>query len=361
MKQEKLYTEILSDGRVQYRYRYKDLSGKYRRVSCIKPSNSRRNYNDALYELQMRAVEASYSRPKLSGVLRLYLADKKRVLRPQTLLRNEYTIVKVNEKLGDCYLDELTVLTVKRALDSCSETNGSYNERLSRYKAFLNWAYQNELMKENLADKLKPLPDNKKERIQDKYLEPEELKMLLDGMKVPMWYYLTYFMVLSGLRIGEVIALSVNDVDEYIHVDKTYSIVLKTTGPTKTDDSTREVFVQPELKELLDQYMIFRSEFLDGKKSRYLFPSKDGSHLNYESYNKYLKENSFRLIGREISTHALRHTSASLLIASGVPLETVSRRLGHADSRITREIYLHLTGKLRESDNRFISQARILP
>lgn len=178
-------------------------------------------------------------------------------------------------------------------------------------------------------------------------------------MKVPLWYYLTYFMVLSGLRIGEAIALDVDDVNEYIDVNKTFSLVTLQVGSTKTETSAREVFIQPELRELLDQYKIFRTEHLAGKRSKVFFPAKDGSRIGYAGYNKYLKENSLRILGREVTTHALRHTSASLLIAAGVPLETVSRRLGHADSKVTKEIYFHMTEKLREKDEAAIAAAEI--
>jgi len=357
---ERLYVEQLKDGRYQFRYRYKDLSGKYRRVSCIKPTNSRRSYNEALYELQMRAADASYSRFRLSSALNLYLEEKSRSLRPQTLKRNEYGVRIINEKLNDCWLDELTVLRIKNAISSCSKENKTYNERLARYKAFLNWCYQNEILQTNLADKLVPLPDNQKERIADKYLEPEELQALLDAMKVPLWYYLTYFMALSGLRIGEAIALTLDDIGEYISVNKTYSLVTYQVGPTKTGVS-REVYIQPELRDLLDTYLIFRAGFIKNRRCRLLFPDKSGTHMSYFAYNKYLKENSMKVLGREISTHALRHTSASLFIADGVPLETISRRLGHSDSRITKEIYLHLTDKLKEADNKHMEAARILP
>lgn len=362
MSNMKLYSETLPDGRVQYRLRFLDpLTGKHRRISTIKPNNSRQNYNAALRELQSRADLAPSSRPKLAEALSLYLKDKKRELRPQTLIRNERGVRVVNEVLGDRYLDALTVMDIKRAISSCSAENCTYNERLARYKAFLRWCYQNELLQVDLASKLKPLPDNKRERIQDKYLEPEELSALLEGMKVPMWYYLTYFLALSGLRIGEAAALLVDDVGEDIDVTKTYSLVTYKVGPTKTGTSTRQVYIQPELRELLDDYMIFRAEYLSGKKTSLLFPSKQATYLNYRAYDKYLAENSERILGRIVTPHALRHTSASLLIANGVPLETVSRRLGHSNSKVTREIYLHLTEKIKEADNRFISQTRLLP
>ena len=41
------------------------------------------------------------------------------------------------------------------------------------------------------------------------------------------------------------------------------------------------------------------------------------------------------------SLHALRHSHASVLLSSGVPLPVVSGRLGHADSSITLQVYSH--------------------
>jgi integrase len=49
-----------------------------------------------------------------------------------------------------------------------------------------------------------------------------------------------------------------------------------------------------------------------------------------------------KVIGRQISLHALRHTHASNLIAAGVDILTISRRLGHANPKITLAVYGHL-------------------
>lgn len=88
--------------------------------------------------------------------------------------------------------------------------------------------------------------------------------------------------------------------------------------------------------------------------------SKDGSHIKYYTYNKYLKANTLQLIGRELTPHAMRHTHASLLAEHGVDLETISRRLGHGDSRVTKEIYLHVTKTLKEKDDAQIAKVKIL-
>jgi integrase len=62
----------------------------------------------------------------------------------------------------------------------------------------------------------------------------------------------------------------------------------------------------------------------------------------------YVSREFDRLVGvyglPRITLHGLRHTSASLQIAGGVPIEVVSKRLRHAHSGITSSIYAHLVG-----------------
>lgn len=49
----------------------------------------------------------------------------------------------------------------------------------------------------------------------------------------------------------------------------------------------------------------------------------------------------------------------AMLAEAGVPLEAISRRLGHADSKITREVYYHVTEKMKEKENEMIKKVRI--
>ncbi len=46
--------------------------------------------------------------------------------------------------------------------------------------------------------------------------------------------------------------------------------------------------------------------------------------------------------------HDLRHTHATLLLESGVPVKAISKRLGHATTAITEETYLHVTERMRD-------------
>lgn len=48
------------------------------------------------------------------------------------------------------------------------------------------------------------------------------------------------------------------------------------------------------------------------------------------------------------------------VMEQGVDIDSISRRLGHADSRITREIYLHVTQKIKERDNERIKEVKLI-
>ena len=177
------------------------------------------------------------------------------------------------------------------------------------------------------------------------------------------WYYLTLFLSLSGLRIGEAAALEVSDIDDkYIHVTKSYDVVNKIITTPKTLTSTRDVYIQPELKSMLKEYKIFNKEWQlkTGLRTSHFFYHTSGDYLSYGAYNKYLREVSEAVLGRRIIPHTLRHTHASMLMSNGVDIDTISRRLGHDNSDITREIYLHVMEKLVDSDNEQIKGVKIL-
>lgn len=65
-------------------------------------------------------------------------------------------------------------------------------------------------------------------------------------------------------------------------------------------------------------------------------------------------------MGRSLTPHCLRHTHVALLAENGMPLDMISRRLGHQDSRITREVYFHVTEKLKEKENKMLQKVSIL-
>ena len=73
-----------------------------------------------------------------------------------------------------------------------------------------------------------------------------------------------------------------------------------------------------------------------------VFARPDGSFARPWNYAATVKDLALRAGLKRISLHDLRNTHASLLAANGVPLEVVSKRLGHSSIGVTAERYLHI-------------------
>ena len=87
-----------------------------------------------------------------------------------------------------------------------------------------------------------------------------------------------------------------------------------------------------------------------GCRTKLFLSDTDGEYLQYAAYNKYLKSVTQRTVGKKVTTHFMRHTHVALMSEKGIPLDVIARRLGHSDSKTTKEIYFHVTEKLKQRD-----------
>lgn len=348
--------------------RYKDpLTGEYRRCSITlekDTAQSRKVAQKALNERIERAMNKVQSEDiTLHELILLYGEELKGTVKLNTYDRN-IGACRTLEKIlgGNIYVGKLTAGYVRKKLVGTGRENGTLNEWLTRYKSMIRWGYQNDYVKDiSYLQKLKRFKDiSHREKIQDKFLESWELKELINCMTVEKWKDLTEFLALSGLRFGEAAALTRSDVDlkkREIHVAKTYNQSHDIVTSTKTGTSTRDVYMQDQLYELCKKIM---HENKVVKMDGIFFPGTSKEHIQFDSYSKYLRENSEKIIGRRITPHTLRHTHASLLMEQGIDIGSISRRLGHANSKITREIYLHVTRKLKEKEEEKIRCVKII-
>lgn len=327
--------------------------------------NTPQQRNKAKEQLDRLILEKSNYTPAsvtLKQLISDYLEYQKKTVKLSTYTRNFYVCKSFINLLGaDADVNRLTARAVKSRFMSAIDRPTMYNEYIGRFKALIRWAYRNDYIN-NIAwlDKLDRISDKTpREKVIDKFLEYSDCRALIDHMGVKDWKYLTEFLLLSGLRVGEALALNWTDIDfntREILVTKTLDPNNKVITSTKTATSTRLVFMQDEL------YDLTRSlSFYDGQKRKKLgvstplvFFSVTGDYAEYDAYRKYLKENSIAVLGRPCTPHILRHTHASLL-AESLPYDVISRRLGHSNSRITKDIYIHITEQRKKRDNDLIS------
>lgn len=369
-----MWVEKTKSGNYKFVERYKDyLTGKEKKVSVTLEKNNasaRKQAAEMLARIitERQAAPAAPEEITLKKLVNEYLSYKERTVKLSTYRRDYYQCQAFLAMLGeDTLVNNLTASYIKSRFIASGEDNSRLNERRVRLMALLNWGFENDYIKDvNFLQKLKPFPDESyKSKIQDKYLEDQELELLLKSISHERWKLFTEFLVLSGLRIGEAVALDRKDVNfesQCIHVTKTYDGNNKIITTPKSFCSIRDVYMQPELYALCKKINAFvkRESILLGYRTTLFLCNDKGNYINYASYNKFFREFTSEVIGRPLTAHALRHTHASLLLANGVSIDAISRRLGHENSRVTRQIYLHITQRLKERDNEQIERLKII-
>lgn len=364
-----MWIEKLPSGKYKYKERYTDpMTGKYKTVSITLDKNTAQAKKMASEILNKKIADKLSSGSEYEDITLGDLIEKYREVMPSrikasTFSRNKFAHERCKEMFGeDTLCSKLTAPYVRSRMEATDKDAKTLNEYLKRFKALIRFGYEEELIQDvSYLNKLKNFPEeNEQSDITEKYLESDELKAVLDAMSLKHWRLLTEFLALSGLRIGEAIPLKISDVDfdnHHIHVTKTYDVANHIVTTPKTAASIDDVFMQPELDNLchrIRSYML-RQQLENSYKSDLFFQNPSGELIGYPGYRLYFQKVVKEVTGKKLTPHALRHTHASLLMERGVPIEVISRRLRHANSKITKEIYLHVTKKLREQDEKYLS------
>lgn len=342
------------------------MTGKSRILSVKIQKLTASGRKEARRRLQDKIEAARPQRMHLSELMDIYNAEHERLVRKSTFDRDASSLRTMLSILDDVYVDAMTAGYVRRKLVESGKGNGTLNELIKRFKSFLGWAYRNDYCDREVKDKLQLFPDQSaREKIANKFLERKELKALTDAMELERWKLLTLFLAMSGLRIGEAIGLDDKDVgEEYISVTETYNERYHSSGPAKTASSIREVYIQPELADIIKKIRVCmkRQRIMLGYKDEgYFMAGIDGGRVGYTVYKNYLKEIAAKVVpDKNVVPHTLRHTMTSLFAEAGVPLETISRRLGHENSGITKRIYLHVTENKKIQENRQVAAVTLL-
>lgn len=192
------------------------------------------------------------------------------------------------------------------------------------------------------------LPPIEKAEDEAMFLTHAEFSLIMEGMG-ERYKALTNFLVMTGARFGEATALTVADVDllskpPTARINKAWKRDGQSQfyiGATKTGAGKRTIGLNPALLELLIPLVASRP----GKEL--VFTTPKGQRIIHKLYWHHYWLPAVRTaqvngLQKSPRIHDLRHTHASWLIQDGVPLFTISRRLGHTSTRTTEQVYGHL-------------------
>lgn len=178
------------------------------------------------------------------------------------------------------------------------------------------------------------LPRGKGDDDEIRMLTREEFDSLL-AATTDYWKPLVEFLVVSGCRWGEAVALKPDDVDRDTGTVKIRRAWKYSTsagyeiGPTKTKRSRRTIRVPVKVLDKLDY------------SGEWLFTNRDGGPVRYPGFRHRVWDKAVLRAGLDPTPtpHDLRHTCASWMLNGGIPATVVSRHLGHESIKVTVDVY----------------------
>jgi integrase len=197
------------------------------------------------------------------------------------------------------------------------------------------------------------------ERAEIEILAPEEIKSVLKALRGRSLYPVAVLALATGMRRGELAALSWADVDlDGGKVRVKCSLEQTNAGlafkPPKTQAGRRAITIPPgvvtELRRHWREQQEKRLALGLGKAADrdLVFARADGSAWPPDSLTADWARTVKMLKLPTVTFHALRHTHVSQLIAAGLDVVTVSRRIGHSNPTVTLSVYAHLFGNTDE-------------
>ena len=203
--------------------------------------------------------------------------------------------------------------------------------------AIFNYAVKYYGLKENPCHKAGSI--GKKQADEMLFWTKEEFETFIESIRdEPVWYAIFMTLYYTGIREGELLALTPADIDlkkMTLTVNKSYQYLNgkdMITTP-KTPKSNRTISIPDKLVKCLDLYMGLCYGL---KEDDRIFPYKK------EFLYKIMDEGCRRSGVKKIRVHDTRHSHASLLVEMGCSPLLIAERLGHEKVQTTMDIYSHL-------------------
>lgn len=221
--------------------------------------------------------------------------------------------------------------------------NKTINHTINLLSAIFNKAIENNRTNYNPVSLIKRL---ELPHMEMEFLDTCDIKALLKTAKeqYPNFYPLLQTAVATGMRRGELLALSWSDIDsdkKLIRVNK--SLNHGKIEQTKTKQSNRNVCIPESLIKVLNDWK------KKAPKSNIVFCNSKGGYLDADNMARRQFKPCLKKAGvKNIRFHDLRHTYASLMIAKKMPIKFIQQQMGHSSIQVTLDKYGHLMPELYE-------------
>jgi integrase len=322
------------------------------------PQEVQGEINRLLYE-QGQGIDIAPKRLSVAKFLWDWLDNvKRRSISDATYVSYEVILrCHLEPAIGHYILQELQPAHIDayitRKLKTVHKRGKPYSSRsvqydLSLLRSALKVAEKRGLVHRNVAE-LVDAP-----RVEPKEMRPltlEQTRSFLAKIKDHPQYPLYLTMLTLGLRRGEVLGLRWEDLDLG---EATLDIraglqrlggKLQRTG-VKTKSSRRTISLPTPVADVLRAHLKFQEEQrqvagAQWKETGYIFTTRWGTPMEPRNLNRQFSTLLKNAGLPHFRVHDARHTAATVMRDAGIPIETVSRRLGHSRISTTTDIYVH--------------------
>lgn len=281
----------------------------------------------------------------------------------KTLYINAYKSVFEKSDVTGQPLKDITGADLQSVITGSSAAAATIKQAVKLLRRFYRYAAAQNIAADITADLVLPAVTHKKQDQTIEVFTDEELKKFLTG--TPKEHRLRLLVVLAintGARIGELLALTYDDISaDQIRINKALQEVSPVRGSgnktdliigsTKTKSSVRSIPINEEVAAAVEDHK--RWHFAEmkkaGYKTGYVFTTSSGS-LYYKSSVRTHYARLCRLVGVPVKGfHTFRHTFGTRLAAAGVPIQTVSKLMGHDNVLTTAKYYINVEDQAKRA------------
>lgn len=349
------------------------------RAGEVMTKAERKTYEQEQIRIAELAKREEASKLTFSGYVELFMKESTISRSDGTLTNYRNVFRRAIPFLGDYKMEEITPVIMRSYItelqtNGVSERNGeplSYNTIAKHYNVlhtFFEAAVTDEIIEFSPMQRMKkPKPKKDEIKMESKALTVDQSKRLIECLKNEpvMWRALVMLLLDSGCRRGEAVALRWDDVDlksGYTQVkgNAQYTVEKGKYITTPKSGKGRMVILNQPVLAILKEWKREQAKWLLSMglpHTGFIFTQDDGEMLNPNAPTKYLSKFGKKYNFPGLHPHTLRHTMATVSIANGADIVSISKKLGHAAPSITLNIYSHANQEAQLRANKSLEMA----